>query len=324
MTEHNQAPHSYPEFNQLDAMLHEVEQIVAPVLLVGGCVRDALMGRPIDDFDLATPLTPDEVETFIRAAGRRPYTIGKRFGTVGFKLNGSLVEITTFRHETYKPHSRHPSVLFVDDVEQDLARRDLTINAIAYDGSLIDPYNGKQDIENNIIRAVGNAPAHMQEDPLRILRVCRFVSKLGFAVEHETRMACSSHAELIYDIAHQRWAGELDKLMLGAYRAAGLHSLQDTDLLRYFFPVTFLIAQQQPHILSEIAARAPESDIDTIWANWAFTLAASIIERKNHDAQLHLAEELIRELGTRLYWSHKRTAETCSAVLTLKTNVHSE
>ena len=140
-------------------ILEEVSALIGPVYLVGGSVRDHLVGKDLG-LRLRHPADAGRIEQRIRAAGRRPYLIGKRFGTVGFKLDGQLIEVTTFRQEAYTLGSRKPSVEFVDDITADLSRRDFTINAIAMrpDGSLIDPWGGRLDIMARTIKAVG-APA---------------------------------------------------------------------------------------------------------------------------------------------------------------------
>ena len=170
-----------------------VEAIVEPVYLVGGSVRDLLMGRSCEDYDFATSRTPDEVEAAVRVAGRRPYLVGKRFGTVAFKVGGHMVEVTTFRAETYPDSSRRPDVRYLDDLGDDLARRDFTINAIALHGdALIDPHGGRADIERRLIRCVGDPGERFAEDPLRLLRAARFASQLGFEVEVRRTRRCGA------------------------------------------------------------------------------------------------------------------------------------
>jgi poly(A) polymerase len=107
----------------MENIIEEVEKVVQPVYLVGGSVRDTLLGRVPKDYDFATPVPPEQIEALVRAAGKRPYITGKRFGTIGFIINGQLVEVTTFRHETYKHGSRKPDVEYVADINQDLYRR---------------------------------------------------------------------------------------------------------------------------------------------------------------------------------------------------------
>ena len=136
-------------------MLEDVKKVVNPIYMVGGSVRDKLMGRKPNDYDFATPLTPDEIEDAVREYGRRPYLAGKKFGTIGFKMNGQIVEVTTFRSEKYQPGCRKPNVEYVQDIIADLSRRDFTINAIALrDNKYIDPFGGRVDILKKLIQAL--------------------------------------------------------------------------------------------------------------------------------------------------------------------------
>lgn len=233
--------HSDPDHERAQAdvraMYRDVAAIVGPVFLVGGSVRDLLMGRPCDDYDFATPLRPDEVEAAVRAAGRRPYLTGKRFGTVGFSVSGRKVEVTTFRAESYTPDSRRPEVRYLDDLGDDLARRDFTINAIAMRGdTIIDPQSGRTDIEAKCVRAVGDPSERFSEDPLRMLRAARFASQLGFGIDAATVAGMSSGADHILRVARERRAAELDKLLVGQGVSKGLCVLADTGLLGYLLP----------------------------------------------------------------------------------------
>ena len=226
------------EARELSArLLDGLAQIVEPAYLVGGSVRDLLMGRPSHDYDFATPLHPDEVEARVREAGRRPYLVGKKFGTVAFKLEGHMVEVTTFRSETYDPGSRRPNVSYLADLGEDLARRDFTINAIAMHGaSVIDPHGGQRDIEAHIVRAVGVAKDRFTEDPLRMLRAARFASQLGFTVETKTAAAIEHGAAGILTVARERWVAEMDRLLVGPGAVDALRLLAESGILRYLLP----------------------------------------------------------------------------------------
>lgn len=137
-------------------MIEKVEKIISTVYLVGGACRDKLLGKEPKDFDFATALSPEKVEKAIRKAGKKPYLVGKKFGTIGMKLDGQMVEITTFRNETYEKGNRKPTVSFVRDITADLSRRDFTINAMAIrENKLIDPFDGQSDLIRRIIRCVG-------------------------------------------------------------------------------------------------------------------------------------------------------------------------
>jgi len=219
------------------ALLDALTRVVEPAYLVGGSVRDLLMGRAAADFDFTTPLHPDEVEARVRAAGRRPYLVGKKFGTVAFKLEGHMVEVTTFRAETYDEGSRRPNVSYLADLGDDLARRDFTINAMAmHDASVIDPHDGQRDIEARVVRAVGTAKDRFREDPLRMLRAARFASQLEFTVEPATAAAIAHGAAGILTVARERWVAELDRLLVGPGALYALRLLADSGLLRYLLP----------------------------------------------------------------------------------------
>lgn len=213
--------------------------------LVGGVVRDALLDRSkVADLDFATSATPEETRAIV---GTQPqtslYDVGERFGTIGVVFGGPAdpvpVEITTFRSETYEPGSRHPVVAYGSSIVDDLARRDVTINAIAVDartGELHDPFHGQADLAMGLLRAVGDPDERLAEDPLRLLRVARFVSQLGFAVQAGTRGAMARQAPLLASISHERVLTEMTRLLCGDYADHGLDVLLDTGLLCVAMP----------------------------------------------------------------------------------------
>lgn len=230
---------SQTPFEVLQTMHAEISHVVSPVYLVGGCVRDACIGIKPHDFDGATPLLPQEVQDCVRAAGRRAYLVGKRFGTIGFKALGQHVEITTFRDERYQANSRKPDVSFVGDLITDLSRRDFTINALAYDGSLIDPFGGQSDLNNRILRCVGNPTERFCEDPLRMVRGARFAAQLNLSVERRTKSAMTTQAGQILTVPIERIMIEIDKLLnLQELKECtyGVALLHETHLLSYLMP----------------------------------------------------------------------------------------
>jgi len=209
--------------------------------LVGGCVRDLLLGRPhTADFDLATDATPGEVKALLQAAGAEHiWAVGERFGTIGAHYQGETVEITTFRSEEYAPRSRKPAVRFGASLEGDLARRDLTINAIAQDlrtGALIDPFGGERDLAARLVRAVGNADERFAEDPLRLLRAVRFVAQLDFRLAPDTAAAIQRQADLLADISRERIAQEMNKILMAPRAGHALRLLCDLGLMRHIVP----------------------------------------------------------------------------------------
>jgi poly(A) polymerase len=219
------------------------------LFLVGGSVRDLLLGNLAADLDFTTDALPQETLSIGEIAGATStYTVGERFGTVGLVFGDLAIEITTFRSETYPTSDRRPVVEFGDSIDGDLSRRDFTINAIAVDavnGSLIDPFGGRDDLEAQIIRAVGDAPSRFAEDPLRILRAARFAAQLGFEVEEETREAMSQLAYRLPDISTERIAAELNRLLTGIAPSNGMQLMRDTDVLQYTIPELLDIAHDE-------------------------------------------------------------------------------
>ncbi len=192
---------------------------------VGGCVRDACLGRSPQDYDLCTNALPEETEAVF--AHKKLVLAGKKHGTVGVITEEGVVEITTFRTEGDYQDNRHPEwVKFVPHIEDDLARRDFTVNAMAYAPTrgFADPFGGRVDLENRILRAVGDPHRRFTEDSLRILRGIRFAVKYGLAVEPATLAAMEELAPLTKNLARERVFDELCKL---------LPLVQAEDLLRF-------------------------------------------------------------------------------------------
>ena len=182
---------------------------------MGGCVRDSLLGLQPHDFDLCTSALPEETEAVF--AHRRLVLAGKKHGTVGVVTDGGVVEITTFRTEGDYADNRHPDwVEFVPQVEKDLARRDFTVNAMAWSEKrgFADPFSGREDLKKGILRAVGEPEQRFREDSLRILRGVRFAVRYGLEVEPETAQAMVSLAPLMDNLARERVFDELCKLLL--------------------------------------------------------------------------------------------------------------
>lgn len=185
---------------------------------VGGCVRDELMGVPPKDVDITTSATPDEVEQILTKNGIRYVETGLQHGTVSAIVEHKPYEITTFRCDGLYLDNRHPSsVVFIKDIKEDLARRDFTMNAIAYNerDGYYDAFGGIDDIKAKTIRAVGDANKRFCEDALRIMRALRFSSVLGFEIEQNTKDAIFANKELLKNIAVERIFVELTKLLKG-------------------------------------------------------------------------------------------------------------
>lgn len=217
----------------------------AELYLVGGPVRDLLLDRPVpNDLDFATSIPPQrtkEIGAGLAHAGL--YDVGEKFGTIGIVMPAGEttipVEITTYRSEQYEAGSRHPEVAFGTRIEDDLARRDITVNAIAIDtrtGQVVDPFYGQADLAMGLLRAVGDPDERFAEDPLRLLRVARFVSQLGFAVESGTRAAMGRQAKTLETISRERVLAELNKLLCGDYADHALDVLLETGLFTIAMP----------------------------------------------------------------------------------------
>ena len=206
------------------------------VYLVGGAVRNHLGGFGNTDYDLATDAPAKEMLTMFR----RVIPTGLEHGTVTVLFGDEHYEITTFRIDGAYSDSRHPdTVTFTSDINQDLSRRDFTINGIAFDiadDKIIDPFNGTADIKRKIIRTIGNAEDRISEDPLRILRGFRFASQLGFTIEKKTREAMVRKAGLLHGISSERIRDELVKLLTGDNAVEILFLLESTGVLQLLLP----------------------------------------------------------------------------------------
>lgn len=205
--------------------------------LVGGAVRDYILGIPNDDYDYATDASPDEVMAMFP---HQCIPTGLQHGTVTVRFRKQSYEVTTFRSEGDYSDGRHPdSVKFVRSLESDLERRDFTINAFAAsctDGHIIDMHGGYADLENHTIRAIGNPHERFGEDALRMIRACRFASKLGFSIEDETFNAIKEKAGTVLKVSQERIKDELFKIIGGPLPVTGIELMRKTGLLHYILP----------------------------------------------------------------------------------------
>lgn len=220
------------EFKAALPVLNKIKKAGFEAYFVGGSVRDAILGLEVNDVDIATSAYPEEIKHIFP----KTVDVGIEHGTVMVLHGGESYEVTTFRTEsTYQDYRRPDSVTFVRSLEEDLKRRDFTINAFAVDesGEIHDYFNGKEDLNNRLIRAVGVADERFNEDALRMMRGVRFASQLDFSIEEETKQAMKRHAPLLEHIAVERIQVEWIKLLLGKARKQGLASFLETDLYRY-------------------------------------------------------------------------------------------
>lgn len=234
--------------------------------LVGGCLRDLLMKKTPKDWDIATDATPGEIigiftpqplgESIERGTAKEAELLENiiegtvyenEFGTVGIKTNSTdprikIIEVTTFRKDGKYSDARHPDeITFAKTIEEDLSRRDFTVNAMAYalvkkESALVDPHGGEKDLDKKLLRAVGNAEARFEEDALRLMRAVRFAAQLDFAIEKDTAEAVTNKSSLLQKIAKERIRDELSKLIMTASPAQGLMQMEALGLLQYVLP----------------------------------------------------------------------------------------
>ena len=247
---------------------------------VGGCVRDSLLGLTPADYDLCTDARPEQIcQVFF---GHQLLHHGQKHGTVGVVLAGQVFEITTFRTEGGYEDSRHPDwVEFVRSVEEDLARRDFTINAMAYNPKTgyVDPFKGQQDLTSQILRTVGNPEARFREDALRILRGARFSARFALTPESATKEAMVRLAPLMDNLARERVFEELCKLLLSA---------TVKDLLAFIPLLTQVIPELTPSI--NFQQHSPHHRYDV------FTHTAHVVEAVPKDLGLRWAA-LLHDIG---------------------------
>ena len=256
---------------------------------VGGCVRDSLLGRTPQDWDLCTSAWPEQVLALFGEGQCIP--TGLQHGTVSIKYGGQLYETTTFRTEGAYTDGRHPDeVHFVPDVRQDLARRDFTINAMAYNDAegLIDPFGGQQDLQQGILRAVGDPATRFEEDALRILRLYRFAARFGFAIDPPTGQAARALCAHLDCVSVERIEEELSKLLAAPAPAAYL----DEKILKVIIPELSAPALQAAKPVVD-ACPAGTEDLPVRWA----ALLMSLGEDGTRKAlkRLHCSNALIEE-----------------------------
>ncbi|HOC14359.1 MAG TPA: CCA tRNA nucleotidyltransferase [Propionicimonas sp.] len=212
--------------------------------LVGGSVRDAILGRLGNDLDYTTSARPDEIEVLVRKVTKAVWDVGRAFGTIACRITEDdgtdwLVEITTFRADTYSDHTRKPEVAFGDHLGGDLVRRDFTVNAMALrttDGELLDPFGGMSDLVAEVIRTPAAAELSFSDDPLRMLRAARFASQLGFVPAPEVVTAMRAMAPRLEIISAERIRDELVKLLLTDDPRPGLNLLVHTGIADVVLP----------------------------------------------------------------------------------------
>ena len=242
-------------------IISQLQQAGFECYAVGGGIRDLLRGKSPTDWDFTTDATPQEI---LKVFPDGYYD--NKFGTVGIPMKDSIVEITTYRTESaYKDNRRPEKVEWGNSLEEDLKRRDFTINAIATNGKeVIDPFNGQSDLQNKLIRAVGDPNDRFKEDALRMMRVVRLATQLEFLVEDKTRDALENNVSLLKNIAQERVRDELLRLLNAVNPADGILLLKHTGLLQYILPElleSFKIDQKSPerHHIHDVGTHCVEA-----------------------------------------------------------------
>jgi poly(A) polymerase len=225
-----------PVIDDLGSRFAEAGEEIA---LVGGPVRDAMLGRLHNDLDFTTSARPEVTEALVKGWADAVWDVGREFGTIGCRRGEYQIEITTYRSEQYDPSSRKPVVDYGDTLAGDLGRRDFTVNAMAISlpgRTFEDPYGGIVDLAHRVLRTPGRPEDSFDDDPLRMMRAARFAAQLGFAVAPEVVAAMTDRAERITIVSAERVRAELEKLVLAPHPRLGLTLLVDTGLASYVLP----------------------------------------------------------------------------------------
>lgn len=267
------------------------------IYLVGGIVRDILAERNVEWnlADFATNAIPEEIQKLFPDSFYE-----NKFGTVGVKIDDKVFEVTTFRSEGKYKDSRHPEeIKWAKTIEEDLARRDFTINAMAYDGeNLVDPFDGQKDLQAKLIRAVGDPDKRFQEDALRLIRAVRFAAELGFLIEDKTRDSIRKNAELITKISWERIRDEFLKILASENNAEGILFLRSTGILSFILLEVdrcFEIPQKSPkrHHVYDVGTHlvmslkhCPSKDVITRFATLLHDMGKADTFRKDKKTEL--------------------------------------
>ncbi|MFZ4394110.1 MAG: CCA tRNA nucleotidyltransferase, partial [Kiritimatiellia bacterium] len=248
-----------PQFAAACAILQALRAAGHMALLAGGCVRDALLGRPIKDLDIATSATPDEVVQLFPGA---TVTVGKAFGVIVVIRDQQPFEVATFRADSAYSDGRRPDAVRFTDASEDAQRRDFTINGLFYEpvtDEILDFVNGRADLAAGLLRAIGEPAARFREDHLRLLRAVRFTSVLGFHLDPATAAAARACATLLADVSAERIGMEFTRMLCESPRPSqALELLRELNLLDVFLPeVAAMRHVEQP------VAYHPEGDVWT-------------------------------------------------------------
>ena len=253
--------------------------------VVGGCLRDSLLQKKPCDWDICTDCEPNEIIRIFGERGIKTIPTGLKHGTISLIVNDKTFEVTTYRvEENYIDNRRPANVKFTKSLLEDLSRRDFTINSMAYNQTkgLVDPFNGKEDLENKVIRAVGNSNERFKEDSLRIVRGVRFATELGFNFDLYTVKGILQNKELLKNISKERINAELNKILLSSVPSKGFYLFKELDLLDYIIP--------QLKIFINFNQKNPRHDKDI------FEHTMMVLDNTENDLILRLAA-LLHDIG---------------------------
>jgi len=280
---------------EVNKLLSQFKKNKFQIFVVGGAIRDMLLNKEVTNWDFTTNATPEQIQKIFPDA-----FYNNIYGTVSIPKNKIIFEVTPFRKESDYSDLRHPEKIeWAKTVEEDLSRRDFTINAMAYDGkNIVDPYGGQKDLSSKIIKAVGDPDIRFNEDALRLLRAVRFTSQLGFLIEDATRNSIQKNASLITKISWERIRDEFLKILKSDHPAEGILFLKSTGLLSYILPevdVSFTIPQKSPlrHHIYDVGTHlimalkhCPSKDPITRFATLIHDVGKAKTFRRNEKTQL--------------------------------------
>lgn len=234
-------------------IIRKIQASGKEALVVGGCIRDELLGIKAVDEDITTSMLPQDIEKLFKSSGYKVVPTGIKHGTVSVIIDGKNYEVTTYRKDLKSKDFRHPeNVKFVSSLKQDLARRDFTINAIAYDpfkDEIVDYYGGIEDIKNKIIRSVGLPDERIKEDALRMMRAIRFSAQKNMKIDDELFNAIKINCNLISNVSYERIDVELSKILASDNPSDGIKKLHETGILKVIIPELdreFYVSQNNP------------------------------------------------------------------------------
>ena len=303
---------SINNFNEVEIKILNKLNEYGKGYIVGGAIRDILLGLKPKDVDFATNLSYETLKTLF--SEYTPKETGKSFGVLRIRINNIDYEIAKFREDIY---GKEKKVSFVDDIKNDLARRDFTINAMAYNQKegIIDLYNGQKDIENGIINFVGSAEERIIEDPLRVLRAFRFMSRLDFSLSENTIEAIKKQKDLLKNIPEERITMEFSKLLLGENIKNTLTLMKDTGVLELIIPefkATYDFNQCNPHHnldlfnhIINVVSKVP-ADLELRYSALLHDIAKPIVQTFDEKGIAHyktheiVGADMARDILTRL------------------------